>query len=418
MAVSPDPELGAALARAVDERFESAQVPWLRRVVDQPSHTAARADVEAAAAIVDELAATLGLGVERVPDPTGRFADHRVYATPATREGDRGLALVGHIDTVFPRKLGFLEFRRDDGPDGPGTGDVIRGPGVLDMKSGLSAILFALDALRRVAPARWAELRARVVVVSDEEVGSPSSHALYRRLAPAISAGLVFESGRKGDRIVTARKGGGVYTITAHGKAAHAGNDHRAGVNAIHALALLVPRIEALTDYARGVTLNVGLFEGGTAKNTVPERASCQVDARFETVADAERVTAALRALADRPFRGADVPDRLHEVRIEVTGGVTRPPMEPIPASQRLRLAYERYAAAAGLRVGECPLQGGGSDANLLVALGVPCIDGLGPFGEFFHQTEEWSSLVSLRRKTAALAWFLAERAGDEFAGA
>ena len=398
------------LVRAVDESFEAAQVPWLRRVVDQPSHTYARDDVEAAAAIVDEQAAALGLVCERVPDPTGKFADHRVYSTPATGAGDRAVALVGHIDTVFPRKLGFLAFARE--------GDAIRGPGVLDMKSGISEVLFALDALRRAAPELYAGLRARVVIVSDEEVGSPSSHALYKRLAPVTTAGLVFESGRKLDKIVTARKGGGVYTITAHGKAAHAGVNHAAGVNAIHALALIVARIEGMTDYARGVTLNVGLFDGGTAKNTVPEKASIQVDARYQTLADAERVTAALFDLQREWFAGIeDVPERLKSVRVEVSGGLTRPPMEASAATGRLRLAYEPYAAAVGLQVGEAPLQGGGSDANLLVALGVPCIDGLGPFGEFFHEVQEWSSLTSLRRRTAALACYLGEHAGDEFAG-
>lgn len=402
-------DLGAALTRAVEEQFEAAQVPWLRRVVEQPSHTAAKADVEAAAQIVDELAASLGLACERVADPGGKFADHRIYSTPATGAADRAIALVGHIDTVFPRKLGFLGFERED--------DVIRGPGVLDMKSGISEVLFALDALRRVAPEVYAGLRARVVIVSDEEVGSPSSDELYKRLAPLTTAGLVFESGRKQDRIVTARKGGGVYTITVHGKAAHAGVNHAAGVNAIHALALIVARIEAMTDYGRGVTLNVGLFEGGTAKNTVPERASIQVDARYQTLADARQVTATLFALADDPFAGiADVPERLRGVRVEVSGGLTRPPMEPLPSTSALRLAYEPYAAAMGLQVGEAPLQGGGSDANLLVALGVPCIDGLGPFGEFFHEVREWSSLTSLRRRTAALAWFLAEQSGKEFA--
>ncbi|MBK9756139.1 MAG: M20/M25/M40 family metallo-hydrolase [Nannocystis sp.] len=299
-----DADLGAALRRAVDDDFEAAQVPWLRRVVDQPSHTHARADVEAAAQIVDDLAAELGLSRTLHCDPQGKFADHRVYATPATGEDDRCLALVGHIDTVFPRSLGFLSFARD--------GDVVRGPGVLDMKSGISSMLFALRALRCAAPAAFAALRVRAVIVSDEEVGSPSSHALYDQLAPRISAGLVFESGRKHDLIVTARKGGGVFTVTVHGKAAHSGNDHQAGVNAIHALALLVGKIEAMTDYPRGVTLNVGTIEGGTAKNTVPERASCQVDARFETVADAEQVTAAIQDLARDPFAGlAQVPDRL-----------------------------------------------------------------------------------------------------------
>ncbi len=403
-----DAALGALLRSAVDEQFESAQVPWLQRAVDQPSHTHARADVEAAAQIVDEVAAELGLVRSLHPDPQGKFADHRVYATPATGAGDRTLALVGHIDTVFPRSLGFLAFERE--------GEVVRGPGVLDMKSGISSMLFALRALRRAAPDSFAALRVRLVVVSDEEVGSPSSHALYDRLAPLTTAGLVFESGRKHDLLVTARKGGGVFTVTVHGKAAHSGNDHQAGVNAIHALALLVGKIEAMTDYPRGVTLNVGTIEGGTAKNTVPERASCQVDARFETVADSQQVTAAIYGLVADPFAGlSDVPERLRGVRVEVSGGVTRPPMEPIAASQRLRGAYEPYAAASGLRVGEAELQGGGSDANLLVALGVPCIDGLGPYGEYFHQVREWCSLTSLRSRTAALAWFLAEQSESAY---
>src|SRR5690606_19625995 len=133
--------------------------------------------------------------------------------------------------------------------------------------------------------------------------------------------------------------------------------------------------------------------------------ARCQVDARFETAADAEAVAAVMRALEREPFAGLeDVPERLREVSVEVLGGVTRPPMEATAATQRLRGVYEPYAAACGLHVGECPLQGGGSDANLLAADGVPCIDGLGPHGKHFHEVEEWSSLDSLRRRTAALA--------------
>jgi glutamate carboxypeptidase len=401
-----DPLLGAALRAAVDAAFETEQVPLLQRLVDLPSHTYARDDVEIAAAALDEAAAAVGLTCTKVPDPSGRFADHRIYADPSVGDGP-SLALVGHIDTVFPRSLGFLAFRRD--------GDVARGPGVLDMKSGLTSVIFALRALRAVAPAR-ASLPVRFIVVSDEEVGSPSSAAMYRELAPRLTGALAFESGREGDTIVTRRKGGGLFTITVRGRAAHAGNNHHKGVNAIHALALLVDRVERLTDYARGVTVNVGLIEGGTAKNTVPASAKCQIDARFETVADAERVAAYLHQLAREPFAGlADVPERLREVTVEVSGGITRPPMEATAASQRLRGVYEPYAAACGLQVGECPLQGGGSDANLLAADGVPCVDGLGPYGQHFHETEEWCSLDSLRRRTAALACFLAEEAGTCF---
>ncbi|HEY8376007.1 MAG TPA: M20/M25/M40 family metallo-hydrolase [Nannocystis sp.] len=402
-----DKDLGASLRAAVDAAFEVEQVPLLQRLVDLPSHTYARDDVEIAAAALDEAAAAVGLTCSKIHDPSGRFADHRVYSAGGVGDGP-SLALVGHIDTVFPRSLGFLHFRRD--------GDVVRGPGVLDMKSGLTSVLFALRALRQVAPELHARLPVRFIVVSDEEVGSPSSAALYRELAPKLTAALVFESGREHDAIVTRRKGGGLFTVTVRGKAAHAGNNHARGVSAIHALALLVDRIERLTDYARGVTLNVGLIEGGTAKNTVPASATCQVDARFETVADAERIAAWFRERERDPFAGIDgVPERLRAVTVEVGGGVTRPPMEATPASQRLRGVYEPYAAACGLQVGECPLQGGGSDANLLSAAGVPCIDGLGPYGQHFHEVEEWCSLDSLRRRTAALAWFLAEQASTAF---
>ena len=394
-----------ALIAAVDAAFEAEQVPWVQRLVDQPSHTYAKADVEAAAAMLDAAAIDLGLSVLRVADPEGRFADHRVFSAPAVSAESRALALVGHVDTVFPRSLGFLKFECD-----PGDGDVIRGPGVLDMKSGLSAMFFALRAIRAVDPGLFGRLAVRIVCVSDEEVGSPSSaRAVYDGLAPRTVGAMVFEAGRAGDQIVTRRKGGGCFTVTAHGRAAHAGNDHQAGRNAIHALALLIPRIEAMTDYDRGVTVNVGLIEGGTAKNTVPDRASCTVDTRFETAADAEAVAEALLGLAEEPFAGIDPPPgRLADVRIEVTGGVTRPPMEATEATQRLRRLYERHAAAVGLQVGEAPLQGEGSDANLLAAMGVPCIDGLGPAGRFYHRLDEWSSLDSLRRRTQALALLLA----------
>lgn len=402
-----DPLLGAALRAAVDAAFEVEQVPLLQRLVDLPSHTYARDDVEIAAAALDEAAAAVGLICTKVHAPSDRFADHRVYVGPGVGDGP-SLGLVGHIDTVFPRSLGFLSFRRD--------GDIARGPGVLDMKSGLTSVIFALRALRAVAPERSASLPVRFIVVSDEEVGSPSSAALYRELAPRLTAALVFEAGREGDTIVTRRKGGGLFTITVRGQAAHAGNNHARGINAIHALALIIDRVERLTDYARGVTLNVGLIEGGTAKNTVPALARCQIDARFETIADAETVAAVLRALEREPFAGIEhVPERLHGVTVEVSGDVTRPPMEATAATQRLRGVYEPYAAACGLQVGECPLQGGGSDANLLAADGVPCVDGLGPRGKHFHEIEEWCSLDSLRRRTAALACFLAEEAGSSF---
>ncbi|MCB9596760.1 MAG: M20/M25/M40 family metallo-hydrolase [Sandaracinaceae bacterium] len=373
------------------ERFEGEQVPLLARLVDAPSCSREASDVEVAATILDGEATRLGLSIERVPDPEGRYADHRVYATEAASGDARALALVGHVDTVFPRSAGFFGFRRD--------GDDAFGPGVLDMKSGLTSIFTALSTLEDLA-----SFPVRVIVVSDEEVGSPSSRALYDRLAPHVSAALVFEHGRAGDAIVTARKGTAAFGIRATGRAAHAGLAHADGVNAIAALAALVGRVEALTDYARGVTYNVGLIEGGTSTNTVPEHASCRVDGRFARPEDGAELERALEEVVATPLEG-----RLAAATFALEGGVNRPSMPATDANRALLARYAPHAAAAGLGSGEAPLQGGGSDANLLAAQGVPCVDGLGPAGSGAHQTSERCSLASLQARTVALAGFLAD---------
>ena len=403
-------QLKTALCQAVDEAFESEQVPFFERLVNQPSHTLARADVEMAAGIIDEQAAKIGLLRTVVPDPEGVFADHRVYSTEAAGESDVAIALAGHCDTVYPRSQGFLTLSRD-AEDSPSKGDHVRGPGVLDMKSGLSVILFGLQAVERAAPEIFASLKARFICNTDEEVGSPSSRSLYKRLSAVTSMALVFEGGRDEDRIITARKGTGGFTLTAVGRESHAGLDHAAGINAIHALALLTPRVEALTDYERGTTVNVGIVEGGTAKNTVPGKATIGLDIRVTSLDEGRAVEAALHDIATRPFEGlTGVPEKFHEVEVHLDGSMKRPPMEPTPKSQRLRELYERFAGEVGLGVGEAPLQGGGSDGSLLAAEGVPTIDGLGPYGKFFHSPREWSSLTSLSRRTKALACFLASK--------
>jgi glutamate carboxypeptidase len=402
-----EPTAAARLDEAVRESFERAQVSLLRELVELPSATREVDDVNLASRRLDSAARAAGLGVRRVPAGPHEVGEHRVYATPAARdEAAPALLLVGHIDTVFPRAMGFFGMRRE--------ADRAMGPGVLDMKSGLTEMLFALEAVRAVDAAAYARLPVRVVVVSDEEIGSPSSRALFDSLAPHASAALVFEAGRAHDHIVTRRRGGGLFTIHAEGRAAHAGNRHAEGVSAIHAISVVVLRLEALTDYARGLTVSVGLASGGSAKNTVPEHAEIGVDVRFSSAADVVVLREALERIARDPFEGFEVRwlnERVLRAKVRVEGGVTRPPMEPSERTHALRLAYEPHAAAVGLGIGEAPLQGGGSDANLLASLGVPCLDGLGPFGEFFHETREWCSLSSLERRTQALARFLHARA-------
>jgi glutamate carboxypeptidase len=341
------------------------------------------------------LALTVHAGAEPELVAGTRFGDHLVWKTPAAAAaGAAPILLVGHHDTVFPP--GHFEGWREAG-DGRAVG-----PGALDMKGGLSIICGALAALD--AAGALSDLPVTVVCVADEEVGSPSSRPVLEAEARGAACALVFESGRVGDMIITRRKGVGSMTVVMHGVAAHAGNNHKDGANAIWALAKFVDAAQSLTDYARGVTVNVGQASGGTSKNTVPERADCALDLRYETVADAEALVSAIRAAATAA--AAAVPG----VRAEVSGGARRLPLERTAASAALRDEYAACARASGLGDGEAPLLGGGSDANTVAPLGVPAIDGLGPRGAGFHTTHEYVDLASFLPKAEALLRFLWNR--------
>lgn len=362
----------------------------IRRLVEINSFTQ---NVEGGSRVGDlltqELEAIEGVHVRSVA--SDRFAPHIVVSTTRARASSEGcVALVGHLDTVFPPGA-FEGFTR--------TGDIARGPGVLDMKGGLVVVVEALGALARAGVLD--EVAARFVIVSDEEIGSPEGRPLIQREVAGARAALVFEAGRAHDCVITARKGTGAVTVTATGRAAHAGNAHEKGANAIWALARFVDEAQALTDYARGVTVNVGTIAGGQSKNTVPDRAQALVDFRFETTAAGEAIADALRAVAARAAAG------VAGTIVEVTGGIARAPLERTDANVALYRAYAACAVACGLGDGEAPRLGGGSDASSTAAIGIPSIDGLGPRGSGFHTKDELIEVSSLVPKAEALARFL-----------
>jgi glutamate carboxypeptidase len=376
--------LDAALAWLAAER--PAMEDALAALVERSSFTGDPAGVAAVLDVLEPALAAAGLSTERIP--SARFGPHLAFRGPAAGPP---LFLVGHTDTVFPRGT-FEGFRRE--------GERAFGPGVFDMKGGLVVLLFGLAAAAR------AGLLARVPVagllVSDEEVGSPESQPLLRERARGAACALVFESGRPGDLVVTRRKGVASLRAEARGVAAHAGNEPEKGRSAIWSLARFVDRIQALSDPARGLSVNVGTFRGGTSKNTVPEGAVCEVDLRFVTAAEgralAERVEAAARDAA------------LPGTRIAVEGGAAREPLERTPASAALAAEYGAGQLESGLGAGEAPLAGGGSDACTTAAAGIPSIDGLGPRGAGFHTRGEEVELATLVPKAQALLRFVARR--------
>jgi glutamate carboxypeptidase len=341
-----------------------------------------------------ELAAIEGVSVRVVASQ--RFAPHVIAATRAAEGSAEGaVAIVGHLDTVFPPGT-FEGFRRE--------GAIARGPGVLDMKGGL---VVAVEALRAIAAAGLTgRAKVRFAIVADEEVGSPEGQAILQRELAGAACALVLEAGRGGDKVITARKGTGAARAVATGKAAHAGNAHREGANAIWALARFIDRAQALTEYGRGVTVSVGKVSGGQSKNTVPDQAECAIDFRFERIADGEATFAALRAAASEA--AASVPG----TTVALDGGPARLPLERNAANVALYQEYAAHARAAGLGDGEAPLLGGGSDASTTASMGVPSIDGLGPRGSGFHTRDELIEVATLVPKAEALAAFLAARAG------
>lgn len=371
---------------------ETAMRERLAELVEQNSFTDNAEGGRKVLAMLEQTFAMPGLLGKRVPST--RFSDHLVLSTRG-KEGVAPIALVGHYDTVFPPGT-FEGIRRD--------GELLRGPGVLDMKGGLVVVAYALRAvaetvgLDAIAP-------LRVVVVADEEVGSPEGQGVIREAIRDASSCLVFEAGRKGDLVITRRKGTGGMTATAFGKAAHAGNAHKEGANAIWALARFVDRVQALTDYARGVTVNVGKLVGGQGKNTVPDEARCEVDLRFETREDGETLEAAIRAAA------AQAAESVQGTRIELAGGIGRLPLERSASSVALMESYLEAARSVGLGSGEAPLIGGGSDASTSSAMGIASIDGLGPRGIGFHTKDEQIEVATLLLKAQALARFLVARA-------
>ena len=298
--------------------------------------------------------------------------------------------LLGHYDTVYPLgTLATMPCRAND--------DKLTGPGVLDMKSGIALMLHALAALQDWHKEAWHGGLPRpvtVLLVSDEEVGSDSSRAITESLAKKAAAVLVLEPsyGPHG-AVKTARKGVGEYLVKVTGKASHAGLDFQKGVNAILELARQIEKISSFTELKKGVTVNVGIVSGGSRTNVVPAEAAAQVDVRIARMKDAAGIDKKMRSL--RPFN--------RKCKIEITGGINRPPMERTAGVAALYAQAKAIAHDLGWKLGEAAV-GGGSDGNFTAGLGIPTLDGLGGVGDGAHAPHEHILISELPRRAALLA--------------
>jgi len=307
----------------------------------------------------------------------------------ASSERKRILAL-GHSDTVWPKgTLPSMPVKRSKGR--------LWGPGVLDMKSGLAFLVTAVRVLKELDIAVPRELV--LLVVPDEEVGSPESRSITEREARASDLVLVLEPGTGSTgKLKTARKGVGRYRVSVRGRAAHAGVDFENGASAILEAARQIERISALTDLKRGITVNPGVIRGGTRSNVVAAEAQIEVDLRAVTNKDANAL--------DRKLKGLRAVDKRCTLLVE--GGLNRPPMERTRAMANLFGRAQAVADELGISIEESAT-GGGSDGNFTAALGIPTLDGLGGVGEGAHAPNESILLDRVVDRVAFLAGLIAK---------
>jgi len=377
-----DPILAHAQAQQTDI------IDLIRRLVECESPSD---DPHAVDRFVDLLAAEVAPFAMVQTFPGGTFGKHLLceFALPGPARKKGEILVLGHSDTVWPGgTLARMPFRESEGR--------LWGPGVFDMKSGIAFFLFAVRALRELDIA--VPSRVKLLINSDEEVGSDSSRTLTQETARRAKAVLVLEPGTGLEgKLKTARKGVGDYTITVRGRASHAGVDFPTGASAIVELARQIERIAGFTNLKRGVTVNPGLINGGSRSNVVAAEASAVIDIRAPRLRDAESLERKFQSL--KPF------DK--RCKLEIKGGLNRPPMERSVGIVQLFRTAQQLARDLGVSLEES-MTGGGSDGNLTAALGIPTLDGLGGVGEGAHAVNESILVDRIADRTALLAKLIA----------
>lgn len=376
---------GGSAVLSYFEVHRGKMLEFTRWLVEQESMSreadATRRIAESLGAELDSGGATVDLLNDQCYGSTlrARF-NHTAEGSP----NDKQLLVVGHLDTVWP--IGTLALR-------PFRVEVDRafGPGIFDMKAGVMLAAFAMRAIKELG--RVTKRRTTLLMTCDEETGSHFSRDIIEEEGRRSHAALVLEPPIPGGIIKTGRKGVGEFELIIRGRPAHAGNDPKAGISAITELAHQILAINQLNDYERGTTVNVGVVRGGVLSNVIAAEAHAFVDMRFRTVDEGDRITDAMSKLQP-VVAGA---------RLEVIGGINRPPLVRTPETAVLFEHAKQLAAEIGYDLKEGSV-GGGSDGNFIAALGVPVLDGLGVDGAGAHAEHEHIIISDIARRAALLA--------------
>jgi glutamate carboxypeptidase len=324
--------------------------------------------------------------VERITSED--FGEHIRIRAFAGEHGAAPIVILGHTDTVHPR--GAIKER-----PWRSEGNRIYGPWSFYMKANCA---FALEALHACETTNTKpKCPVTILLTCDEESGSPSGRGLVEAEAKNARAVLVLEPPASGGRVKTGRKGTGMFVLEVHGRAAHAGLDPEKGVSAVLELARQTVRLTNLNAPAVGTTVTVTVVQGGTHSNVVPAEARGEIDVRFSSMAEAQRIESTILNL--KPFD--------ERAQLLVKGGINRPPLERTAKVQQL---YERAREIAGMLdfdLGEASV-GGASDGNFVGAMGVAVLDGLGIEGDGAHAANEHIVVDDIPVRGALLAGLIA----------
>jgi glutamate carboxypeptidase len=366
---------------------EAEAICFLETLVNQDSGTYDRDDVNTLAEMMAGPLRSLGFTPTRFPQTP--YGDHWLWERKGT--GPKRLLCVSHIDTVFSH--GTARAR----PFAV-VGARATGPGVLDMKGGITSLLFAFRALAATDSPAWRETTLAWFLNSDEEVLSPTSRPLIRAEAERSTSVAVTEPARPGGEYVIGRKGAAKFFLEVTGRAAHAGNQPEVGRSAVLAMAHKICALHAMTDLTEGTTVNVGVVRGGERSNVVADRCDAEIDLRAWSPAAAEKAITHFREIAEHPH--------VDGTTARLRGDMNFPPWpEGLPGTMALLTLMQEAGRELGLTLRGIAT-GGGSDGNH--ASGVaPTIDGLGPQGSLAHNPDEYIELPTLIERARVNARFI-----------
>ncbi|MGQ4666332.1 M20 family metallopeptidase [Metabacillus halosaccharovorans] len=355
----------------------------LERLVNTDSGTYDKEGVDAVGDMLLEKFEEIGMDVKvHYEEKLGNHLEIK-----ASRDLDPKILIIAHMDTVFPK--GEAEKRPFKV-----IGDKAFGPGVNDEKASHVQVLYALKALKEAGSDAYKNVH--IIFNSDEEIGSPTSKPLIKQVAENKQYSLVVECSRPNGGLVTERKGVGQFTLDVKGKSAHSGVDPERGRSAIEEISHKIIKLQQLNNYDEGISVNVGLVQGGTSTNTIPSVARADIDVRFNNEQQAADIVKKITEISQEEHVSGTV--------TKLKGDISRPPMLKTSETEQLINVIHEAADDLGITIREVS-SGGGSDASFTASEGIPTVDGMGPMGEFSHsEKEEYTDLKTFPQFTALLA--------------